>query len=759
MCGKSVFSVSFILLTAVVLMGLANAAEPGLVGWWRFDEGSGTTAYDSAGSNDGTISGATWTTGQIGGALSFGGDGDYVETTTISDIHEPITISAWVKTSGSASQQTIFGRNKYTSAYYYENFLFIGVDNKIAFGDRPGSGSPYVYSTYAIELEQWYHIAVTRASASDIKLYINGVLNNSGSTTPCINTGIKYRVGTINTSHFPFNGKIEDFRIYDRVLSAGEIWQLYQGLLDKKASNPNPINEAVDVDPNKELTWKSGYGAISHDVYFGTDFNDVNDAVSGFFIGDADKNSQVNWYDILILTEQWLGEPCGLGLSADLDGDGDVNLIDFAIMANDWEKLCAYKGNQESNCYDPCGLVLGGSYYWRVDEVNEYDVNSPWKGSIWSFVVVPMNAHNPSPADETNAVVEPDVTLTLSWLPGFNANSHDVYIGTDYNEVNAADTLTLGVYKGNQEANSYGPFSPELYTTYYWRIDEVSGLNISKGKVWSFTAWPGVNLGVMSFNIKGDEGVPSSDPDAWICTSGTDRRDRVFAMILSESTAFGPNGPDIVGLQEALNNQVIDLKGALSNYDFYGVGRADGATQGEYAGIFYRSNRFSRTNQGTFWLSYTPDVPSKYPGANWRIASWVILHDNMTDQSYFVLNTHWDNKVQAARLYSAGLIRLRIKSLSGGLPLIVTGDLNCHEDSAEFLELIGQNDPTGFQLLDSYREVHPGGPDSRIDYVLYSAYFEAIGATIERAQIYGRYPSDHYPVTGTLRNTVGSAGQ
>ena len=111
---------------------------------------------------------------------------------------------------------------------YYENILFVEVDGRIAFGDRPGGGNFYVYSNYAIELEQWYHIAATRTSASDIKLYINGVLDNSGSTTPYANTGIKYRIGTINTGHFPFNGKIDDVRIYDKVLSSGEIWQLYQ---------------------------------------------------------------------------------------------------------------------------------------------------------------------------------------------------------------------------------------------------------------------------------------------------------------------------------------------------------------------------------------------------------------------------------------------------------------------------------------------------------------------------------------------------
>ena len=351
-----------------------------------------------------------------------------------------------------------------------------------------------------------------------------------------------------------------------------------------------------------------------------------------------------------------------------------------------------------------------------------------------------------------------------------------VYFGTDYNNVNDANTTsTLGVYKGNRSANSYNSVGLQSGTRYYWRIDEVNEPNTCKGWVWSFTARRGVNLGVMSFNIYGG-GTSSTDPNAWIYTEGTDRRERVIAMFLSESVAFGANGPDIIGLQEDCGyDEVNYLKSALIGYDFYGVGRNDGVSDGDHNGIFYRSSRFDRLDQGTFWLSLNPDVPgSKHLNAGHiRIASWVILYDNMTGQNYFVLITHLDNKGQAARLWSAQLIRQKIKELSWGLPLIVTGDLNCNEDSEEFLKLIGQNDPTGFQLLDSYRKVHPvrqsnektshgfngGTSGSRIDFVLHTSYFEATGATIERAQIYGRYPSDHYPVTGTLYMPAAGAGE
>ena len=188
---------------------------------------------------------------------------------------------------------------------------------------------------------------------------------------------------------------------------------------------------------------------------------------------------------------------------------------------------------------------------------------------------------------------------------------------------------------------------------------------------------------------------------------------------------------------------------------------------GEYSGIFYRSDRFTRTDEGTFWLSFTPDVPSFFPGTCCRrIASWAILVDNQTgNQDYFVLNTHWDHQVQAAREWSAQLIRDQINLLSGGRPLIVMGDLNANEDNVAYLDLIGSNDPGGFQLLDSYREVFPvRSPEeatfngftgrtfgSRIDYVLHSDFFQSNDASIVRTNFNGSYPSDHYPVTALLR--------
>jgi len=100
-----------------------------------------------------------------------------------------------------------------------------------------------------------------------------------------------------------------------------------------------------------------------------------------------------------------------------------------------------------------------------------------------------VQAYNPKPAYLATDV--PDV-LTLSWTPGENAVQHDVYFGTDFNDVNNATVSTASIYRGRQDSNSFLPAEVplEMKRTYYWRIDEIrSGQPDSpvKGKVWSFT--------------------------------------------------------------------------------------------------------------------------------------------------------------------------------------------------------------------------------------------------------------------------------
>ncbi len=173
----------------------------------------------------------------------------------------------------------------------------------------------------------------------------------------------------------------------------------------------------------------AGDFAVSHDVYLGENFDDVNDATRE---SDTFQGSQPS--------------------------------ANFVV---------GFPGFPY-----PEGLVPGTTYYWRIDEVNEADPNSPWKGNVWSFMVPPKMAYNPLPADGSR-FVEPDVQL--SWTAGFGAKLHTVYFGDNFDDVNNA---TGGLPQG---IKTYALDTLELEKTYYWRVDEFDAVNTYKGDVWNFT--------------------------------------------------------------------------------------------------------------------------------------------------------------------------------------------------------------------------------------------------------------------------------
>jgi hypothetical protein len=126
----------------------------------------------------------------------------------------------------------------------------------------------------------------------------------------------------------------------------------------------------------------------------------------------------------------------------------------------------------------PDGLVPGTTYYWRIDEVNDTDPNSPWKGDIWSFMIPPKTGYLPEPADEEESV---DTDVTLNWTAGFGSKLHYVYFGDNFDDVsNAAGGLPQG-------STDYTPGTLKMAKTYYWRVDEFDVLETHQGNIWSFT--------------------------------------------------------------------------------------------------------------------------------------------------------------------------------------------------------------------------------------------------------------------------------
>jgi hypothetical protein len=198
---------------------------------------------------------------------------------------------------------------------------------------------------------------------------------------------------------------------------------------------PVPADGAYHQDTWASLAWTPGDTAVSHDVYFGDNFDDVDAGTESTFQGNQADPSFV------------------------------VGFPGFPF---------------------PDGLVPAETYYWRIDEV-EADGTTTHKGIVWSFMVPPKTAYLPDPADAGEAV---ELDATLSWTPGFVAKLHTVYFGESFDEVsNAAGGLPQG-------AATFNPGPLELAKTYYWRVDEFDPPATHKGDVWSFIAQGAVGTSV-----------------------------------------------------------------------------------------------------------------------------------------------------------------------------------------------------------------------------------------------------------------------
>jgi len=234
----------------------------GLISHWKFDEGSGTTAYDSAGNNDGTVYGAQWTTGQINGALSFDGVDDYVEVHDSPDFTtNKITVLAWVKGPAQSIGRVLSHYEYGTYERAWTMYSKDGTDKfNVAITDTGeyyfGHRKQYKTSVAAFD-NSWHFLAFTFDGAgSNLKLYVDGTedtdvvkvyddpITKIHDSTASVTVGCDFYYG--ETDHF-FNGIIDEVRIYDEALSAEEIWQLYQGvfpeLVGLEIAGPNEVAE------------------------------------------------------------------------------------------------------------------------------------------------------------------------------------------------------------------------------------------------------------------------------------------------------------------------------------------------------------------------------------------------------------------------------------------------------------------------------------------------------------------------------------
>jgi endonuclease/exonuclease/phosphatase family metal-dependent hydrolase len=263
-------------------------------------------------------------------------------------------------------------------------------------------------------------------------------------------------------------------------------------------------------------------------------------------------------------------------------------------------------------------------------------------------------------------------------------------------------------------------------------------------------------LRIMTFNIRLD--LASDGPNAWPY-----RRDWVASLIRF-------HGADVVGVQEALAHMLTELDARLPGFARVGVGRADGRAGGEFSAILYHTGRLELLDHGTFWLSPTPEVAGSkgWDAAIERVATWARFRDRRTGCTHLHLNTHFDHIGEQARQESARLIRTRLASLAGDLPVIVTGDLNADPRSVPYRIFTRDTIAGGIgPLLDAFDASSSGhyGPTSswnafkaieagrRIDYVLVSPGIPVLTHGILPDSWDNRFPSDHLPVLAAIGPT------
>ncbi|MFB0554042.1 MAG: PA14 domain-containing protein [Phycisphaerae bacterium] len=408
-----------------------------LIGYWPFDEGQGTEAADITGNgNDGMLSGGVeWVPGYKDSAVRLDTAGDRVVINALDPTAEnnAMTLAIWInwegQDHGSITHQGIFGKRQgWDPRTNVKWFWEAQPDGDLQFrnGDTAVTASG-VLDAYANE---WIHVAMTWDNGAVVQ-YINAEQVSTGNITfRDTADATVMSIGCVSaTNNETFVGSLDEARIYNRALTQAEIQTIMLGIFPT-AFSPDPADGTIHEDTWVTLSWKPGTSAVTHDVYFGDNFDDVNAGAESTFQGNQAATFFV------------------------------VGFPGFAF---------------------PDGLVHGTTYYWRIDEVNDLDPNSPWAGNVWSFTVPPKTAFNPVPADGAK-FLEPDVEL--SWAAGLDTILHNVYFGDNFDDIDAGTGDTA---KGPLGTLSFSPGTLESGKTYYWRIDEFDGIETHKGNIWSFT--------------------------------------------------------------------------------------------------------------------------------------------------------------------------------------------------------------------------------------------------------------------------------
>jgi len=388
MCRRLIWVLSFASVLALVPARLGNARDSSLLGWWKLSEGAGDVAADSSGrGNDGQIS-------NLGGGLGPNGSAWVVdpERGVVLSFNGNDATGTWVNCGLIIPAMSL--TNDFTWAFWAKQDATQGTEvpgqgNDVVLGNRyGGTASPLQFIkvtpthfeyyngslggiTFSSPMPAsvWVHHAVVKKEET-LTYYRDGQVAGSSTVTATIDPNPFCMGGDGTSEHWA--GMLSDVRIYERALSQAEIQGVMKGSAEL-ASKSVPADKATDVPGDVVLNWNPGQYAKTHDVYFGTDWDDVN-------------------------------------------------------VANRADPMGVLVSQGDANTYDPAGLLaFGQTYYWRVDEVNAPPDSTIYKGDVWSFTSeaygYPVRPIKATASSSTTATMGPEKTIDGSGLDSLDQHS------------------------------------------------------------------------------------------------------------------------------------------------------------------------------------------------------------------------------------------------------------------------------------------------------------------------------------------------
>ena len=517
MFRKILYIVSFLVMFVLSTNALADLlGDPDLVIYYSFDEVTDIVADQSGNGHDGVVNGDITPDpeGKRNGAARFT-TGSYLDLDgpSIPPEHIPtsaITLAAWGKCENTGGDHAIFNARASDNTWLiHPEFRSNGQFRWLLRG-AGGAGIMDIRAG-AVTWDEWQHFCGTYDKATGkATLYIDGEVIREENVTNRLDIAGDWdsgaRVGYNIDNARPFTGLMDMLWLFKRALSQDEVLKAMQGEAYPYAVNPTPPDGSYYSETWVTLGWSPGDFAVSHDIYLGDNLEDVENGTPDTFRGNQDLT--MTFY------------------------------------------IAGFQGYPYPN-----GLVPGTTYYWRIDEINEADPNSPWKGDIWSFTIPPKTAYNPIPADGAEFV---DLSMAFAWTAGFGAKMHIVYLGDDYDQVSDAEG------GATQVSATYSPESLESGKVYYWRVDESDGVDTYKGDIWNFTT-PGAVGNPVPAN--GAEDVKMTATLSWIPSDNAASHEVYFGEDKDAVRNADKNSPEYKG-PKALGEENYD-PGRLSWYATY----------------------------------------------------------------------------------------------------------------------------------------------------------------------------------------------